>query len=224
MIKAIFLDYTGTILPEDCWEMKEVQRRVCAAGTCKDEDELLARFHAHLKAWEEKSVGPTYRDADEVVTCTFQSLAEEIAMTEDIPALMRLMRSFWASGAFFPDVAPFFALCPLPIYIISNNGEGYVAKALAKQGLDYAGIVCADHVRAYKPSKALFARALAVSGCAPEEVLHVGDSYDSDVLGAKSVGVRPILLRRKGGPAPADVTTIETLTELLTLLRKENSL
>ncbi|MBP3318777.1 MAG: hypothetical protein J6K94_02125, partial [Ruminiclostridium sp.] len=116
MIKAIFLDYTGTILKEDSWQMKEVQRRVCAASTCQDEDQLLARFHTHLKDWEAQSVGPTYRDADEVVTCTFQSLGEEISMTEDIPSLMKLMRSFWADGAFFPDVAPFFALCSLPIY------------------------------------------------------------------------------------------------------------
>mgnify|MGYP006992196499 CR=1 FL=1 len=83
MIKAIFMDYTGTILQEDSWQMKEVQHRVCAASTCRDEDDLLARFHTHLKAWEEQSVGETYRDADEVVTCTFRSLGEEIAMTDE---------------------------------------------------------------------------------------------------------------------------------------------
>lgn len=221
MIKAIFLDYTGTILREDCWQMKEVQRRVCAASTCRDEDHLLARFHAHLKDWEAQSVGATYRDADEVVTCTFRSLGEEISMTEDIPSLMKLMRSFWADGAFFPDVAPFFALCSLPIYVISNNGEGYVARAMAKHGLNPAGLVCADHVRAYKPARSLFERALEVSGCRPEEVLHVGDSYDSDVTGARSAGIRPILLQRKGGPARADVTTISSLTHLIPLLKEE---
>ncbi len=224
MIKAIFMDYTGTILQEDCWQMKEVQRRVCAASTCRDEDTLVARFHVHLKDWETKSVGETYRDADEVVTCTFQSLGEEIAMTEDIPSLMKLMRSFWADGTFFPDVAPFFALCPLPIYIISNNGEGYVARAMGKHGLTPGGYVCADHVRAYKPAQALFQRALEVSGCAPEEVLHVGDSYDSDVMGARSVGIRPIFLQRKDGPAREDVTTIRSLTDLLALIRQENAL
>ena len=215
MIKAIFLDYTGTILQEDGWQMKEVQRRVCAASTCKDENDLLARFHVHLKDWEAQSVGETYRDADEVVTCTFQSLAEEI------PSLMKLMRSFWADGTFFPDVAPFFALCSLPIYIISNNGEVYVSKAMAKHGLNPGGYVCADHVRAYKPSKAIFQRALEVSGCAPEEVLHVGDSYDSDVMGARSMGIRPVLLQRKDGPAREDVTTISSLTHLIPLLKEE---
>ena len=221
MIKAIFLDYTGTILQEDSWQMKEVQHRVCAASTCRDEDDLLARFHTHLKAWEEQSVGETYRDADEVVTCTFQSLGEEITMTEDIPSLMKLMRSFWADGTFFPDVAPFFALCPLPIYIISNNGEDYVRKAMAKHGLTPGGYICADHVRAYKPARSLFERALEVSGCAPHEVLHVGDSYDSDVMGARSAGIRPIHLQRKGGPAREGVTTISSLTHLIPLLKEE---
>ena len=215
------MDYTGTILQEDSWQMKEVQHRVCAASTCRDEDDLLARFHTHLKAWEEQSVGETYRDADEVVTCTFRSLGEEIAMTEEIPSLMKLMRSFWADGTFFPDVAPFFALCPLPIYLISNNGEGYVSRAMAKHGLTPAGYICADHVRAYKPSRDIFQRALEVSGCAPHEVFHVGDSYDSDVMGARSAGIRPILLQRKGGPLREDVTSISSLTDLIPLLREE---
>lgn len=224
MIKAIFMDYTGTILQEDSWQMKEVVRRVNAASTCRDEDDLVARFHTHLKAWEEQSVGETYRDADEVVTCTFQTLGEEIAMTEDIPSLMKLMRSFWSDGTFFPDVAPFFALCPLPIYLISNNGEGYVSRAMAKHGLKPAGYICADHVRAYKPAQAIFRRALEVSGCAPEEVIHVGDSYDSDVMGAKSVGIRPVFLQRKDGPSREDVTTIRALTDLLAIIRQENPL
>ncbi|MBR5534230.1 MAG: HAD family hydrolase [Ruminiclostridium sp.] len=221
MIKAIFMDYTGTILQEDSWEMKEVIRRVCDSSAVPDEDDLIARFHTHLKDWEAKSVGDSYRDADEVVTCTFQSLGEEISMTEDIPDLMKLMRRFWGEGEFFPDVAPFFALCGLPIYVISNNGEGYVARAMEKRGLEPAGLVCADHVRAYKPSRDLFARALEVSGCSPAEVIHVGDSYDSDVMGARSVGIRPILLQRKDGPARRDVTTIRALTDLLPLLKEE---
>ena len=49
----------------------------------------------------------------------------------------------------------------------------------------------------------------------------MGDSYDSDVMGARSVGIRPILLQRKDGPARRDVTTIRALTDLLPLLKEE---
>lgn len=221
MIKAIFLDYTGTILDEDSWEMNEVIRRACASSTLQDPEKMMARFQETLKAWEDRSVGPTYLDADQVVYQTLASLGEAIDMKDDPGQLLKLMQSFWVNGPVFPDVPTFFALCPLPIYVLSNNGEGYVARAMEKNHLKYTAIVCADHVRAYKPSRALFQKALEVSGCQPEEVLHIGDSYASDVLGARSVGIRPILLQRKKGPVHRDVTTIRSLSELLRLLKTE---
>lgn len=223
MIKAIFLDYTGTILDEDSWEMREVLRRGCASSTLKDPAELLARFQQTLKTWEDRSVGPTYLDADQVVYQTLATLGAAIDMKDDPGQLLKLMQSSWVNGPVFPDVPAFFALCPLPIYVISNNGEDYVARALEKNHLRYTAIVCADHVRAYKPARALFQRALEVSGCRPEEILHVGDSYASDVLGARSVGIRPILLQRKKGPFPQDVTTIGSLSALLPLLKTERN-
>ena len=43
-------------------------------------------------------------------------------------------------------------------------------------------------VRACKPHRELFDKALEVSGCNADEVLHIGDSYGSDVLGARAAG------------------------------------
>ena len=69
--------------------------------------------------------------------------------------------------------------------------------------------------KAYKPHRELFDKALEISGCLPEEVIHVGDSLSSDVEGAKRAGIRPVLLDRKGKAAPEGVSVIRSLTELL---------
>jgi putative hydrolase of the HAD superfamily len=42
-------------------------------------------------------------------------------------------------------------------------------------------------------------RALALAGASPEEAVHVGDSLEEDVLGARAAGIEPILIRRDGG-------------------------
>ena len=36
----------------------------------------------------------------------------------------------------------------------------------------------------------------------PREALHVGDSPENDVEGARAAGVRPLLLARDGDPPP----------------------
>ena len=57
-----------------------------------------------------------------------------------------------------------------------------------------------------------------VSGCRAEKVLHIGDSYSSDVQGAAAAGIRPVLIQRTEGQEYEDVTVIRRLTEALTLL------
>jgi putative hydrolase of the HAD superfamily len=47
--------------------------------------------------------------------------------------------------------------------------------------------------------------------------VHVGDSPDKDVAGARAAGIRPLLLCREGRP-PDGVETIGTLAELPALV------
>ena len=92
-------------------------------------------------------------------------------------------------------------------------------RALARNGLKAAGVISADTVRVYKPRRELFEEALRISGCAPDEAVHIGDSYDTDVVGARAAGIRPILLLR--GKAPCDgVESADGLTQALDLIFK----
>lgn len=75
-------------------------------------------------------------------------------------------------------------------------------------------VVTSARVGARKPSPAIFARALDLAGVAPEHAVHVGDSVEEDVAGARAAGIAPILLRRDGCPGPAGVRTIASLREL----------
>jgi len=48
----------------------------------------------------------------------------------------------------------------------------------------------------HKPSPGYFARLVAETGAAPEEIAYVGDRLDNDVLPARSAGLWAIFLRR----------------------------
>jgi putative hydrolase of the HAD superfamily len=76
------------------------------------------------------------------------------------------------------------------------------------------GVVTSAGAGARKPSEAIFTRALKLAGVARERAVHVGDSVEEDVAGARRAGIEPILLSRSGRAGPPEVTTIASLSEL----------
>ena len=70
-----------------------------------------------------------------------------------------------------------------------------------------------------KPHPSIFQTALQRAGVRADASVMVGDSLAHDIEGARGVGMRPVLLHRAGGSAPAvDVPVIRSLAELPELL------
>jgi putative hydrolase of the HAD superfamily len=121
----------------------------------------------------------------------------------------------------FPDTAP--ALRDLRArglrLVVVSNWDCSLRDVLASAGLlelvDDA--VSSAEAGAPKPAPAAFRAGLAAAGCGPDEAVHVGDSEENDVAGARAAGVRAVLLRRDGEPAP-HVPTVATLTDLPAVL------
>ena len=87
----------------------------------------------------------------------------------------------------------------------------------------FDSLVVSALVRHAKPSPSLYDLALQRANAIADYTLHVGDSYISDVLGARSVGITPILLDRhnKLQASHVDCILIHSLTELLKVLEIE---
>jgi putative hydrolase of the HAD superfamily len=80
------------------------------------------------------------------------------------------------------------------------------------------GILTSAAAGARKPAPEIFAQALALVGATPGDAVHVGDSLEEDIAGARAAGIEAVLIRRDGGrdggEAPAGVRTIASLAEL----------
>jgi haloacid dehalogenase superfamily, subfamily IA, variant 1 with third motif having Dx(3-4)D or Dx(3-4)E len=75
--------------------------------------------------------------------------------------------------------------------------------------------VTSAEVGADKPQPPIFLKALELAQVQPGEAIHVGDQYQNDVLGARGVGITPILLDRADYYAEiTDCPRIRTLTEV----------
>lgn len=62
--------------------------------------------------------------------------------------------------------------------------------------IDFA--LTSSEIGAEKPYPPIFLAALERAGVSASEAIHVGDQYHSDVVGAKGVGINPLLLDRDG--------------------------
>jgi putative hydrolase of the HAD superfamily len=109
--------------------------------------------------------------------------------------------------------------------IVASNWDVSLHEVLAALGLGELldGIVTSAEAGARKPAAAVFERALALAGAEPSQAIHVGDSVDEDVAGARALGIEPVLLSRDGRPAPPGVQVIGGLRELERVLSRSRS-
>ena len=75
------------------------------------------------------------------------------------------------------------------------------------------GAVSSAAAGARKPDPAIFEPALELAGCEPGEALHVGDTPEEDVEGARAAGIRPLLIDRDGNGG--DITSLSEIGQHL---------
>ncbi len=218
MVKAVFMDYTGTIIQEKGVDLEKIVARIWKNSRLETAEETVRYWWSLIKTMEERSYGDDFLTEDEIVDCLLERLGREKGLADDFSELHKLFQRFWMYAPVFDDVKEFFEKCPLPIYVITNNGVCYVQECLEQNGLEAAGIISGEMVRAYKPHKEVFDYALKISGCAAGEVIPNGDSIVSDVDAASAAGITPVLIDRKAEGQCTDCKVIHRLTEVLEYL------
>lgn len=121
------------------------------------------------------------------------------------------------------DVAPAFErlrASGVKVGIISNwdsRLEGIMAGLGLRDLVDT--IVSSAVVGLHKPDPRIFELACARLGAEPGKCAHVGDHFYADIVGARAVGMTPVLIDRHGGAlTTSDVACLTTLDELESVL------
>lgn len=113
----------------------------------------------------------------------------------------QLLRSYtearFAHTTPYPDVAPALKALKRRYRIgIISNGNSYPERCGLPDTFDF--VIFAHDCGFHKPDRRIFQLALSEAGCLPHEALHVGDSLETDVLGARNCGLRTAWLNREG--------------------------
>ena len=90
--------------------------------------------------------------------------------------------------------------------VVSNVDDRLFARTAGRLGVPFDWVVTAEQVHAYKPSLAVFERALEEIGYPPRRVLHVAQSVYHDIIPARSIGLSAVWVNRREGKEGSGAT------------------
>lgn len=121
----------------------------------------------------------------------------------------------------YPDVMPALEMLASDFVLVAVTNGNANLETIGIRHL-FHDVIAAAEAGFAKPARPIFDKAIAKSGCAPREILHVGDHPHSDIHGAREAGLRTAWINRTDDEWPDDlpepdavVTTIPELHELL---------
>jgi putative hydrolase of the HAD superfamily len=218
---AVLLDALGTLV-ELQPPAPRLRARLARAGFEVSEERAAAGFGAEIGYYLEHHLdGRDRAGLEDLRDRCATALMEELALPGLVHATARRAMLDALEFAPYPDVVP--ALRELKAagakLVIASNWDCSLPDWLAPLGLlDLVdGVATSADVGAVKPDPAVFHRALDLAGVSASDAVHVGDSLENDVAGARSAGIRPLLLMRSG-EAPAGVESLRSLAELPSLI------
>jgi putative hydrolase of the HAD superfamily len=214
-IKAVTFDVGGTLIrpqPSVGHVYAEVAARHGLKGASPDE--LNRRFSI---AWRRlKNFNHSREEWSALVEQTFGGPDKKPPGDAFFEDLYQRFREPAAWHIFEDTVPALGALASLGVNLgVISNWDERLRPLLEQLGLAryFEAIIISCEVGFTKPSPVIFEVAARKLGLAPEFILHVGDSMETDVAGAKSAGFKALLISREKGEAP-DKEHIRSLAEL----------
>ena len=140
--------------------------------------------------------------------------SSKIALSEIIDGCIRIRNNhhvpFDDSGEILERLSASYVLG-----LLTNGAPAIQRAKLQKSGLEsyFAHVVVSGDLCIGKPHPATFHRIAELVGTPPAECLMVGDSYEKDVLGARAVGMKALLIDRFGRPPHRSERTANDLYE-----------
>ncbi len=229
MIKAVFFDWFNTLAHYDPPREELHSQALREFGIEVPPAKLLPGIMAADKYFfDENALSPVgKRDAAEKaeVYIRYQNITlTEAGVKADRELLLKIMgrmQQLFAKTAFtlFDDVLSTLKKLQeqkLILGLLTNLTDDInpICRKLGVEPyLDF--VVTSGEVGIDKPEPPIFLTALQRAGVKAAEAVHVGDQYKLDVIGARGVGIAPILIDRYDlYPEVSDCPRIHSLTEL----------
>jgi len=247
-IKAILFDLYGTLAYEAVSEEsfrdkahKQLVDYLNSLGYTVKLKELLRAYNENLERSLNEIKG-TLNELD--MMCVYWRTLKDLGINPTTTLIKKCLNIFYSIEVkcmkLYPDVIPTLVnlkRAGLRLAIVSNATLRfeYVVSYLGLY--KYFDVLMASYkTTKVKPHPVLFMKALSHLGVKPEESIMIGDTYETDIITAKEIGLKAILIARKGHvelikglyrqrlvTPDVIISNLHELSELLTIKRRERA-
>lgn len=226
MIRAVLLDAHGTLLelepPAPALRRLMAERfgiEISHAAAQRAIAAEIAYYRAHLhEGRDDRSVDELRGRCSHVLrqALAAEHVVEEIGAEELTQTLLAALQ--FRPYPEVPELLPQLRARGLRL-VVASNWDASLPQTLRRLGLlrHLDGVATSAQCGAPKPEPAVFQHALQLAGVSPQEALHVGDSWEEDVVGATRAEIHPVLIARGERPVPEGAQAISSLDGLLAL-------
>jgi putative hydrolase of the HAD superfamily len=215
---AVLLDALGTLVEfEPPWPhlVAELAARGVVVNEADARTAMLAEMAYYRAHHDEAGDWPGLVDLRRRCAAVVQEqLATALPLAEVLEALLAAVR--FGPYPEVPGVLARLRADGARLAVVSN-WDVSLHDVLERTGLRRLvdAVVISAELGVAKPDPAIFRTALERVGAEAEGALHVGDSLEEDIVGARAAGLQAVLVLRDGGAAPDGVRTVSSLAELI---------
>ena len=222
MIKAVFFDWLNTIAHPKPDRHELFSRIAQELGIELPPQKLIRAIHvaeSQVPAgapprWSQGKDEAPFIRYQEVLSAEVGIKMPRETMLEFIKRISQWVRGGGVALVLYDDVLPTVKALKkrgLILGLISNLIIGEVG---LESYLDF--VVTAREIGADKPQPPIFLAALERAGVNASDAVYIGDQYETDVVGARGVGIKPILIDRYDlMPEVKDCPRIHRLSEVV---------
>lgn len=228
-IKYALFDYGETLIHEEKFDPYAGTRAVLDKANIDYSDDFINELQdlAYMYSKTQRSYIKEGEENNylEIPNYIFQSYLYDYYNLDIKFDRNEIEKTFW-------DAAAPYSLMPYTkqlLQILNDNGiklgvisnlsfNGEVLAERLKEALSdcsFDPVISSADYAIRKPNHLIFDIALKKIGCKADEVIYVGDTYNSDIVGAKNVGMHYLYLNKEMKEKMMDVMTIQQLVEVI---------
>ena len=231
MYRNIIFDLYGTLIDIrtdefslDFWR-KAVQV-FAMGGASFSPGELRSSYTKYVKRAlrRERLKHPTCKHVDIDLLQVFRKLYSDKGINADMTQLRETARRFRKDSTLFIklydgviELLEGLREAGKKIYLLSNAQESFTIPEMDELGIlgYFDGIMISSEERVSKPQKQFFEKLLAKYQLDPTQCLMVGNDKNSDMLGAKGVGIDGLYIHQEISPEVRDESEIEARWKIM---------
>jgi 2-haloacid dehalogenase/putative hydrolase of the HAD superfamily len=198
MIKAIFVDFYGTLVEEDDKIVSSIVNNIVNKSAIKN----INRNDIGQFWWKEfvslcnAYNGKNFKLQKEIEYISLKNTILKFESSVNIEKELEKQFEYWKKPTIFSDSIYFLEKIQFPVIIVSNIDRNEIIEAIVYNKISIKDIVTSEDTLYYKPNKNMFKIAMARNNLDRNEIIHIGDSLSNDILGANNVNIKSIWLNR----------------------------